>query len=459
METWETLTMSRKEVPRAGLIKAVLAGRISNVQGALGVGVSIRQFQRLKVRFQAEGAQGLVHQSRGRRSARRLAPEVQARIGELLQTTYAGFNDCHFAEKLQGEEPRLHVSRASVRRIRRALGLLLKRRRRPRQGRHRREPAAAMGAMIQVDASPFAWLEDRGPARLTLVGAIDDATGAIVGLTFRPTEDLHGYAEVFQQVFLTHGLPVSVYGDGINILVRNDAHWTVDEELQGAQTPTHLGCVLRDLGIGYIHAHSPQAKGRIERLWETLQDRLVSELRLRQIATLTAANTFLPEFIPAFNARFARTPQSATAGWRRPPPDLDLILSCRYERVVAHDHTVRVGSRRIAIPRQPHGRSWAGYRVDVRELLDGDLVVLYHGMPLARQEWVGPFALQPRSSPRLSRRPAPTLTPTVTVSATELRQLPTPPVVPSPPRRPRRPGPNHPWRRSPSHPARVPVTK
>ncbi len=444
--------MSRKEVPRAGLIKAALDGRITTGQGATGVGVSARQFQRLKVRFRAEGAQGLLHKTRGQPSARRLAPEVQEQIGELLQTTYVGFNDCHFCEKLgELEDARLHVSRASVRRIRRALGLPPKHRRRPRQGRHRRQPEAAMGAMIQVDASPFAWLENRGPA-LALVGAIDDATGAIVGLTFRPTEDLHGYAEVFQQVFIDYGLPVSVYGDGINILVRNDAHWTIDEELHGAQSPTHLGCVLRDLGIGYIRARSPQAKGRIERLWATLQDRLVSELRLRGIATLEAANAFLPEFIAAFNARFARTPQSATAVWRRPPPDLDWILSCRYERVVARDHSVRVGGRSILIPRQPNGRSWAGYRVDVRELLDGDLVVLYHGMPLAIQSWSGPFTLRPRSAPRLSRRPAPS---TVTVSAVELRQLSTPPAAPAP--RPRRPSSSHPWRRSASRPPRVPA--
>jgi transposase len=445
METWETLTMSRKEVPRAGLIKATLAGCITNAQGANAVGLSPRQFQRLKVRFRTEGAHGLLHKGRGQPSARRLPPDVWERIGELLQTTYAGFNDCHFCEKLHElEDGRLHVSRASVRRIRRALGLPPKRRRRPRQARHRRQPEAVMGAMIQVDASPFAWLEARGPA-LTLVGAIDDATGAIVGLTFRLTEDLHGYAEVFQQVFVDYGLPVSVYGDGINILVRNDAHWTVEEQLQGAQSPTHLGCVLRDLGIGYIQAHSPQAKGRIERLWETLQDRLVSELRLRGIATLEAANAFLPEFIAAFNARFARPPQSAPAVWRRPPPDLDLILSCRYERVVAHDHSVRVGGRSILIPRQPNGRSWAGYRVDVRELLGGDLVVLYHGMPLAVQSWPGPFTLRPRSAPRLSRRPP---VPTVTMSGAELRQLSAPPVLASPPRRSRRPSPNHPWRRS-----------
>jgi transposase len=451
----ETLTMSRKEVPRAGLMKAALAGRISNVQGATAVGLGVRQFQRLKVRFRVEGAQGLVHKGRGQPSARRVPSEVQARIGVLLQSTYAGFNDCHFCEKLHElEDASLHVSRATVRRIRHALGLPPKRRRRARQGRHRRRPEAAMGAMIQVDASPFAWLEDRGAA-LTLVGAIDDATGTVVGLTFRPTEDLHGYAEVFQQVFHDYGLPLSVYGDGINILVRNDSHWTLEEELHGAQSPTHLGCVLRDLAVGYIRAHSPQAKGRIERLWATLQDRLVSELRLHGIATREAANAFLPEFRANFNRRFARAPQSASGVWRRPPSDLDLILSCRYARVVGRDHSVRVGDRSLVLRRQPGGRSWAGYRVDVRELLSGELVVLYHGMPLGRQAWLwpSPFTLKPRRAPRLSERPA---APTVTVHADELRALPI--AAPVPPR-PRRPSPTHPWRRSPVRPPRVPAPR
>jgi hypothetical protein len=401
MET--TLTMSSKEVLRAGLVKAALAGRITNQQGATALGLTPRQFQRLKVRFHADGAAGLVHRGRGRPSPRRLSEAIRTRLGVLLETTYADFNDCHFADVLAAsDEPALRVSRATVRRLRRALGLPAKHRRRRAGARHRRVPEAAMGIMIQVDASPFAWFEARGPM-LALVGAIDDATGAIVGLTFRPTEDLHGYTEVFRQVFTQHGLPVSVYGDRINILVRNDRHWTLEEELQGAQEPTHLGRMLRDLGIGYISAHSPQAKGRIERLWQTLQDRLVSELRLRGIATIDAANAFLPEFIAAFNRRFARPPQHPTAVWRRPPPDLDLLLGCRYTRTVARDHTVRVGSRRIAVPSSPR-RSWAGYRVDVRELLTGELVVLYHDVPLATQPWHGPFTLIPRSAPSDDRR-------------------------------------------------------
>src|SRR5262245_28431205 len=338
----ETLTMSRKEAPRAGLLEAALDGRITNAQGAASLGLTIRQFQRLKLRFKAEGVAGLTHRARAQPSARRLPAPVREQIGALLQTTYAGFNDSHFTEQLhQLADPTLHVSRATVRRIRQALGVRPTRRRRRGPARQRRVPEAAMGAMIQVDGSPFAWLEARGP-RLTLMGAIDDATGTIVGLVFRPTEDLHGYAVVLAQVFTRYGLPLAVYGDGINILVRNDRHWSLEEQLAGAQAPTHLGRILQDLGIRYIQAHSPQAKGRIERLWATLQDRLVSEMRLRGVATAEAANAFLPQFISAFNARFAHPAQEAQTVWRRPPPDLDLLLSCRYARVVGRDHTVRV---------------------------------------------------------------------------------------------------------------------
>jgi transposase InsO family protein len=436
----ETFAMSRKEVPRAGLIKTALAGRITNAQGAAALGLTVRQFQRLKKRFRAEGAGGLIHRSRGQPSPRRLPAEVRERIGRLLETTYWGFNDCHLTEKLHDtQDPLVRVSRATVRRIRRALGLPAKRRRRRRPARHRRVPEAAMGAMIQVDASPFAWLEGRG-ALLTLVGAIDDATGAIVGLTFRPTEDLHGYAVVLRQVFTTYGLPLAVYGDGINILVRNDAHWTVAEQLAGAQSPTHLGRMLQDLGIAYIQAGSPQAKGRVERLWGTLQDRLVSELRLAGISSLEGANAFLPAFITAFNRRFARPPQEPRAVWRRPPADLDLLLSCRYSRVVSRDHSVRVGSRSILLPRQIAGRSYAGYQVDARELLSGELVVLYHDAILATQPFPGPFILRPRAGPgshrRLASRPASTA-------------LPLAPAAPPRPLGSTRPAATHPWRRTP----------
>lgn len=433
--------MSSKETLRAGLVQAALAGRITNAQGAGSLGLTVRQFQRLKNQFKAHGARGLTHRARAQPSPRRLPAAVRDQIGQLLQTTYAGFNDCHFTEQLHAlDEPAVRVSRATVRRIRQALGVPPTRRRRRTAARQRRVPEAAMGAMIQVDGSPFAWLGERGPY-LTLLGGIDDATGTIVGLTFRPTEDLHGYAVVLQQVFTTHGLPLAVYGDGINILVRNDAHWTLDEQLAGAQAPTHLGRVLQDLGIRYIQAHSPQAKGRIERLWGTLQDRLVNELRLHGIATVEAANAFLPQFIAAFNARFAHPAQEPHAVWRRPPSDLDLLLSCRYSRVVGRDHTVRVGDRRVQLPRTIAGRSYAGYRVEVRELLSGELVVLYHDALLATQPCPGPFTLKPRAAPSAARPARPHAVPAPPPPAARPLPGPVPRVAPPPTM--------HPWRRTP----------
>ena len=190
---------------------------------------------------------------------------------------------------------------------------------------------------MQIDGSPFAWLEARGP-ELMLLGAVDDATTEILALHFRPAEDVHGYTTLFQRLFTRHGLPLALYGDRLNLLVRNDPHWSLAEQLAGTQHPTHLGLMLQDLGIGYIAAPSPPAKGRIERLGATRQDRLVSELRLRRLASVTAAEAFLPAFIADFNRRFGKPPAAPAAVWRRPSHDLALILSCRYRRVVARDN-------------------------------------------------------------------------------------------------------------------------
>lgn len=392
--------MSRKEVPRAGLLKAALAGKISNAQGAGALHLSVRQFQRLKVRFEAEGPRGLLHRLRGRPTPRRLPADVRTAVAALLQSPYAGFNDCHATEKLREVEG-LMLSRSSVRRLRHALGLPAKRQRRGRQVRARRCPEAQMGALVQLDASPFAWLETRGPA-LALHGAIDDATGTVLALHFRPTEDLHGYATLLREVGTTYGLPLALYGDRLNVFVRNDPHWTLAEQLQGAQEPTHFGRMLRELGIGFIAAGSPQAKGRIERLWQTLQDRLVSELRLRGIATLEAANAFLPEFLADYNRRFTRAPAEPTAAWRPAPRDGAALLSCRYRRVVAHDNTVRLGPRWIQLPRR---RAYTGRRLEVRECLDGRLLVFADGHCLATQPAPAPdFILRPRRSPSADRR-------------------------------------------------------
>jgi transposase len=403
METWETVTMSRKEVRRPGLVQLAVAGTITSAEGARSLKMTPRQFRRLKARYRAEGVRGLAHRLRGRPSPRALDVKLRDRVLELIQTTYRDFNDCHCTEKL-GEVEGLEVGRDTVRRLRRALGLPPKRRRRPPQHRTRRPRHPAMGRLALIDGSPFDWLGTGTP--LLLLGAIDDATSTILALHLRPAEDLHGYLTLLQRLAAWHGLPVTLYGDRLGVFVRNDAHWSLEEELQGGQHPTQFGQVLRDLGIGYIAAHSPQAKGRIERLWATLQDRLVAELRLHGITTVATAEAFLPTYLADHNRRFAQPPADLTAAWRRPPRDLPDRLSCRYPRVVARDNTVRLGARLVQIPRGPHGRSYAGCRVQLRECLDGRLLVDYQGTRLATAPAPeAEFVLVPRRGqrPRASR--------------------------------------------------------
>ena len=391
--------MSRKEARRPGVVQLAVAGKITTAAGARGLEMSLRQFRRLKARYRAEGVRGLVHRRRGQPSGRGLDVELRDRIVELAQTTYRDFNDCHATEKLRALEG-LPVSRSTVRRLRRARGMPPKRRRRPPQHRARRPRHPAMGSLVLVDGSQFDWLGTG--THVLLLGAIDDATSTVLALHFRPAEDLHGYLTLLGRLAARHGLPVTLYGDRLGVFVRNYTPWTLEEELQGAQHPTQFGQVLRDLAIGYIGAHSPQAKGRIERLWETLQDRLVAELRWHGLTTVEAAEAFLPTYLVDHNRRFAQPPADAAAAWRRPPRDLADRLSCRYTRRVAHDNTVRLSSRWIQIPRGPHGRSYAGNRVEVRECLDGRLLVDYQGRRLATAPApADDFVLVPRRAQRL----------------------------------------------------------
>jgi len=404
METWEIVTMSRKEARRPGLVQLAVAGQITTAAGAHALDMTPRQFRRLKTRYRAEGVRGLVHRLRGRPSPRALDVEVRDRVLELIHTRYRDFNDCHCTEKLRDVEG-LAVGRETVRRLRRARGLPPKRRRRPPQHRTRRPRHPAMGSLVLVDGSQFDWLGTGTP--LYLLGAIDDATSTLLALHFRPAEDLHGYLTLLGHLAAHHGLPVTLYGDRLGVFVRNDAHWSLEEELQGAQHPTHFGQVLQELGIGYIAAHSPQAKGRVERLWETLQDRLVVELRLHGLTTVAAAEAFLPTYLADHNRRLTQPPADATAAWRRAPRDLADRLSCRYTRRVARDNTVPLGARWVQIPRGPHGRSYAGCRVEVRECLDGRLLVHYQGRRLAMAPPPeAEFVLVPRRAQRLraSRR-------------------------------------------------------
>ncbi len=227
----------------------------------------------------------------------------------------------HLTEKLTTLEG-LPVSRATVRRLLRAAGVASPRRRRPPLHRRRRARRAQAGLLCQLDGSPDAWFGSAQPV-CSLLGAIDDATGTLLAATFRAQEDAAGALTLLRTLGQTVGLPAAVATDQHGIFLRNDAHWTLAEELQGHQDPTQVGPALATLAIAHLVAQSPQAKGRIERLWNTLQDRLVAELRLAGITTLTAGATFLATtFLPAFTAQFAVPPTMAASADPPGPPGL-----------------------------------------------------------------------------------------------------------------------------------------
>lgn len=436
--------MGNREARRLGLVQAALQGKVTNGEAAAALGLSVRQFRRLRRQVRQYGARGVVHGNRGRPSTRRLAEGTRQRVHELL-TGVVKINDHHLAELVSEEG--LPVSAASVRRERRRLKLAPKRRRRPPRYRRRRERVARRGALVLIDGSPFAWFRD-AVVRHSLVGALDDATGEILALTFRPTEDLHGYVTLLRDVVARHGVPLALYGDRSGILVRNDSHWTLEEELAGRQTPPQFGQMLEELAVRFIAATSPQAKGRIERLWATLQDRLTTELRLTHRDTLAAAAAYLPEFTVRHNRRWACDPREPCTAFRSAPRDLDRILACRYSRVVARDNTVSIPGRWAQLPPGPHHRSWHRAAVEVRELLDGRLLVVHprHGVIAEQPAAAGSFILESRDAPRARRA--------------RRQNGPPSPARPRPPRksRPRatgigtltnirRPTPDNPWKR------------
>jgi hypothetical protein len=234
---------------------------------------------------------------------------------DLARGRYEGFNHHHLTELL-AEQEGLVVSRSSVWRILTAAGLKSSRHRRPAKHRCRRERYSQEGMLLQIDGSQHDWLEGRGPY-LTLVAAIDDATGTVAGAVFRDQEDAQGYFLMLREVISANGVPLALYSDRHSIFQRSPKEReTLEEQLAGERQPTQFGRSLKELGIQAVFALSPQAKGRIERLFGTLQDRLVSELRLAGAATMEMANQTLQDFLPRFNVRFG-VPASCPGAYRR----------------------------------------------------------------------------------------------------------------------------------------------
>ena len=376
--------MSMRQWKRLEAVERIERSELTVKRAAELLGLSARQVRRIRTAVGVRKAAGVVHGNTGRRPWNGLGQALRERIIKLRQGKYAGFNDHHFSEKLAAVEG-IKLSRATVRRVLRRAGIAPPRQRRPPQHRRRRERKAQEGQMIIWDGSPHRWLEERGPA-LCLVGAVDDATGKLLaGAHFEPAECSAGYLRVLQAIALEHGLPWSAYMDRHSSLKRNDDYWTLAEELRGVQDPTQVGRALQALAVEVIYALSPQAKGRVERLWGTLQDRLVSELRLAGASNAAEANTVLEQFRPEFNRRFAVAAREAGCAWRplKRAVELARVCSFYYEATVLNDNTVRLGGRVIDIPPGPRGRGYAQARVEVRQLLDGSWRVYYHDRLIA----------------------------------------------------------------------------
>jgi transposase len=363
---------------------------------------SERQLWRLKAAYRREGVRGLIHRNRGRSPAHTLQETVrQAIVGLARSDAYVGYNHSHLQEVL-AQEHGIDVSRRTLGRVLRTEGLRSPRRRRVRRYRSRRERAAQAGALVQVDASHHDWLEGRGP-RLALIGAVDDATGAIVHAFFQDREDAAGYLRLLRDSVRAAGIPTAWYSDRHGSFQRNDKEpWTIAEQLAKRREPTQVGRALESLGIRHIVAYSPQAKGRVERCWGTLQDRLVKELRRGNATTIAEANGILATYIPLYNARFARAAADARSAYRPVPKrlDLDAICSFHYVRSVAKDNTVRIEDRCVQIPPGPRRRGYAGCRVQLQERLDGRMLVLYEARQIAEQAMPEGMRLKPRQRQR-----------------------------------------------------------
>jgi len=391
--------MSEREWRTVSLLERLERGEVTVSEVAASLGRSVRQIQRIRKRWGQEGTAAVVHGNAGRAPKHKLAAELREQIVTLRRTTYAGFNDQHFTEKLVEHEA-LVVSRETVRRVLRGEGIGSPRTRRATKHRRRRERRAQAGQMILWDGSEHDWLEGRGP-RLCLMGAIDDATGEFLpGAHFTEAEGTLGYLRLLRDILREKGIPHTVYGDRHGSLRRNDTHWTIEEELAGRREPTQVGRALADLGIQPVFALSAPAKGRVERLWGVLQDRLASELRLAQARTRGQANQVLLAYRREHNRRFAVLPRDTQSAWRRAPSDHTLLLdlcALHYVRKVYKNNTVRVAGRVIDIPKAP-GRApstYAGRTVIVKHLLSGAYRVFLDDQVIAWVEGERPTAERP----------------------------------------------------------------
>ena len=370
----DMITMSRRESNRLHLIHQALDRKMTQVAAAEVLGLSARQFRRLIKRVRAEGDEGICHRSRGRASNNQIARKTKDRVIRLFRHKYADFNLAHATEILTADHG-IALSDETLRLWLNEAGVPYKRRR-VRKHRQQRERKACFGELVQIDGSHHDWFEGRGPV-CVFMGYIDDATGTVFG-RFYDYEGTLPALDSMKRYIRHYGIPQSVYLDK-HTTYRSWAKPTIDEQLTGQEPLSHFEKSMAALEVVVIHANSPQAKGRVERLFKTLQDRLVREMRLRGIKSVDEANVFLETYLPKYNSRFRKAAREK-ADLHRPAlhaRELDRILCIKEERTVKNDFTIAYNGKRYQIEQMTRAR-----KVTVEERLDGSLHITYQGQDL-----------------------------------------------------------------------------
>jgi len=374
------LTLTAKEQNRLQSLNGVLEKYWPMQEAAKVMGVSERHGWRILAAYRREGAAALAHGNRGRMPANVTPQAIREQVISLAKGRYNGVNHTHLAELLAEREGIL-ISRSTLRRVLTEAGLSSPRRGRSPRHRYRRQRMPQEGMLLQLDGSPHSWLESRGP-RLTLLLAIDDATGTVPYALFREQEDTFGYFELLKAIIVRCGIPLGVYTDRFSI-------FHVERGPNGGTAPlTQFGRSLRELGITHILAHSPEAKGRVERANGTLQDRLVTELRLTGASNIIEANSVLWDFLPRFNKRFGVPAAQPGQAYRplSPERDPDGILCIKERRRVARDNTVQYRNQTLQLFPDADRISYAGAHVEIQERLDGQILACYREKILTPQD-------------------------------------------------------------------------
>jgi predicted DNA-binding protein (UPF0251 family) len=419
----ETIAMSHRELDRVGVMRKLIDRELRQRTAAQQLGICVRQVKRLLKAYRQTGAAGLVSKRRGQPSNNRIAVSLRAHFVGLVRDRYHDFGPTLAHEKLT----EVHDFGQSVETLRQWMitdGLWQPKCRRQAPVHQCRPRRPCRGELVQIDGSPHAWFEGRGPT-CCLIVFIDDATGALGALRFVPVESTRAYMEALEAYLHLHGRPVALYSDRHSIFRVNQPDR--DGEL------TQFSRALKTLDIAPIHANTPQAKGRVERANQTLQDRLVKELRLHAICDIAAANAFLPGFIANFNARFAQPPQSPADAHRavlHSAAELRLIFSIHHTRRLSKNLTCQFNNRELQVTGHGRGYRLRGAGVTLCQHFDGTLTLLHTGQTLSFRvlaEGATPIPLEDEKSVRLR------------IDQIKHRQTATPAYKPAP---------DHPWKRN-----------